>query len=206
MSVSETELESMSRDELVKVVKDLRRQVEQLESLRELIQLRGAETIDDAEIDDVWIAGFPLGMIADNANQRSQSTQSTVQDVNNRIDDIESRLTALEDAVNTDLRRKEYEQMDKRDKARLVQFNLIETAKDRPTDKAAMTYKEVKYLFNGQPSPGHLYDIMEAAGNEAGFSYQTRDENNNRITVDLGAVKESLRVHAANNSSREEGS
>lgn len=75
---------------------------------------------------------------------------------------------------------------------------MIEDTKKRPTGKAAVNYKEVYYLFDAQPSKGHVYDLMDLVAQKDGFSYDKRDEEVNRLTVDLDDVNESLLVHAAN--------
>lgn len=62
-----------------------------------------------------------------------------------------------------------------------------------------MDYQEIRWLFNGRPSTGHVYDLMDFAGQEDGFGYDRREGKNNRLTVDLDEVNESLQVHAANN-------
>jgi hypothetical protein len=179
---------------------DLRERVDELE---ELVEIR-ADSLEDASIDDIWIGGFPIGMIANNANGRSQDVESSVWDLEDRLDEIEQRLMVLEDAVNTDLEEKEYGQLSRKDKARAIQEELVETAKDRPTNKAAMTYNEVYHLFNAKPSTGHVYDLMKLAAQEPGFDYDDLEEEKDRITVDLADVKESLLVHVANNSPQEE--
>jgi hypothetical protein len=176
---------------------------ERLDELEDLVDIR-AESIDEADIDDVWIAGFPIGMIANNANGRSQDVESTVWEFEARLDEIEQRLMVLEDAVNTDLEAKEYAQLSRKDKARKIQEHLVDVAKDRPTNKAAMTYNEVYHLFNAKPSTGHVYDLMKLSAQEPGFSYDELKDEKDRITVNLEDVKESLLVHVANNSAGQE--
>jgi hypothetical protein len=176
---------------------------ERVDELQDLIDIR-AESVEEASIDDVWIAGFPLGMIADNANGRSQDANMAIEAIEARLEDFEQRIMVLEDAVDTDLERKEYEQLSRKDKARAIQEELVETAKNRPTKKAAMTYNEVYHLFNAKPSTGHVYDLMKLASQEDGFEYDDLEDEKDRITVDLDGVKESLLVHVANNSPDQE--
>lgn len=114
------------------------------------------------------------------------------------VDDLKQRLRAVESAVDTDLDGKAYGELTRKDKVRQIQTALINEATGSPTDKAAMDYQEIRWLFNGQPSTGHVYDLMDFAGQEDGFDYDRRDGKNNRLTVDLDAVKDELQVHAVN--------
>jgi hypothetical protein len=114
-------------------------------------------------------------------------------------DDVQERLVALESTVDTDLDGKAYEELTRKDKVREIQTALINEAASSPTNKTAMDYQEIRWLFNARPSTGHVYDLMDFAGQENGFDYQHRDGGNNRLTVDLDDVNEELRVHAANN-------
>jgi cell division septum initiation protein DivIVA len=114
-------------------------------------------------------------------------------------DDLGERLVALESTVDTDLDGKAYEELTRKDKVREIQTALIDEAASSTTNKTAIDYQEIRWLFNARPSAGHVYDLMDFAGQEDGFDYQRRDGDNNRLTVDLDDVNEELRVHAANN-------
>lgn len=111
----------------------------------------------------------------------------------------QDRLAELEAVVDTDLDALDYEQMTKKDKVRLIQQHLVEEADGTANGKAAMKYNDVKWLFNGQPSPGHCYDLMALAGDESGFDYEEfGGDRTNRITVNLGRVNNVAAFHAAN--------
>jgi len=113
------------------------------------------------------------------------------------IQELQEDIEELRHVVNVDLDGKSYQQMAPDDKVREIQGTLLEEAVGRQTGKAAMDYTDVKWLFNGKASTGHVYDLMQTAGQETGFEYQERDENN-RVVVDSGdvpdGVKKSLQV------------
>jgi hypothetical protein len=120
-------------------------------------------------------------------------------DAANSLNDLEQRLSELESVVDTDFRAMEYEQMTRQDKARMIQAELIEEAKESANGKAAFDYNDVLWLFNKQPSKGHSYDLMELAAEASGFDYQEREgSRKNRITVDMDAVNEEPVFHGVN--------
>ena len=143
----------------------------------------------------------------DRLNSNINGVISKISELNNRVeeleetvDDLQDTVTILENVVDVDLDRKSYEELTREDKAREIQTALIKEAESSSTGKAAMNFREVRLLFNGRPSTGHCYDLMDLAAQEQGFDYQERDaDGNNRIVVDLEDVKESLLVHAVNN-------
>jgi hypothetical protein len=175
---------------------------EDLKMLTEAVEIR-AESIEDAGLRDLWILDQPVGILLDNQQKQFKSLANRVDELetggNNFPDDLGERLVALESTVDTDLDGKAYEELTRKDKVREIQTALIDEAASSATNKAAMDYQEIRWLFNARPSAGHVYDLMDFAGQEDGFDYQRRDGDNNRLTVDLDDVNEELRVHAANN-------
>jgi hypothetical protein len=175
---------------------------EDLKMLTEAVEIR-AESIEDAGLRDLWILDQPVGILLDNQQKQLNRLADRVDELetggNNLPDDLGERLVALESAVDTDLDGKAYEELTRKDKVREIQTALINEAASSPTNKTAMDYQEIRWLFNARPSTGHVYDLMDFAGQEDGFDYQRRDGDNNRLTVDLDDVNEELRVHAANN-------
>jgi len=113
------------------------------------------------------------------------------------IEEIRSDIEELQHIVNVDLDGKSYQELTRDDKIREIQATLLNEAVGRKTAKAAMNYSDVRFLFGGKPSTGHVYDLMQVAGQEQGYDYQERDEKN-RIVVDASdvpeGVKQSLQV------------
>lgn len=68
MSQSTVPPTEMDRDELEAEVENLR---ERVATIEQIFDIR-AESPEDASIEDIWIAGHPLGMIAEKAKQRSK--------------------------------------------------------------------------------------------------------------------------------------
>ncbi|MFB6201579.1 MAG: hypothetical protein ABEI98_06180, partial [Halorhabdus sp.] len=119
-----------------------------------------------------------------------------------RIDDLEAEVEELRElieehdrVVDTDLDGKSYEQLTRTDKVREIRRALVEEAAGSATNKASMEYQDVRWLFNGRPSTGHVYDLMAVAAQESGFHYQER-EDDSRLVVDLSGVPTSLKTGA----------
>ena len=108
------------------------------------------------------------------------------------IEQIQQNIEELRHVVNVDLDGKRYQQLTRDDKVREIQAALLSEALGRQTHKAAMDYTDVKWLFNGKASTGHVYDLMQTAGSETGFEYHERDEKN-RIVVDADDVPEGVK-------------
>jgi len=119
------------------------------------------------------------------ANRRAiDHLQDRVDALEAEKDTLRERIDELEDLVVTDLDAMSYEQLTKRDKVRAIREHLGDEAESTPNGKASMTYREVWALFNGQPSPGHAYDLMRIAGDGDGYSYEEYDgDRTNRLTV-----------------------
>lgn len=108
------------------------------------------------------------------------------------IQELQEDIEELRHVVNVDLDGKSYKQLTPDDKVREIQASLVEEAMSRSTSKASMDYTEVRWLFNGRPSTGHVYDLMQVAGQEAGFDYQERDKKN-RLVVDADDIPEGVK-------------
>lgn len=125
--------------------------------------------------------------------------EDTINTQEDMIDALEERVAELERLVDPDPGSTEYDQLTKSQKVHRVRKHLVEEA-----DKGnvpAMKYKDVKWLFDGHPSAGHCYDLMEQAGQLDGFAYETggHGKGEKRIRVNLEAVKDETLLHAVNN-------
>lgn len=130
------------------------------------------------------------------ANSRLWDAVDDLQDENERL---RERVAELEDVLMADLDAMNYDQLTKRDKVRAIREHLLDEAGSTPNGKASMSYREVRTLFNGHPSPGHAYDLMELAGDAQGFEYERRSgDNKNRLVVNADAVKGETAFHGAN--------
>lgn len=137
----------------------------------------------------------------------------TMSDVDERLNDIEARMDALnrarmnnrdrieklEEKVDRLLRVVEenpeqtaYKEMSRQKKVHRIRCVLLRQALDS-NGTGKMEYKEVKALFNGHPSNSHCYDLMEYAGEMEGFDYQSNPKKrvvveSNRVTDDAVLV------------------
>lgn len=116
-----------------------------------------------------------------------------------RIDDLEARLAELEQLVEPDPGTTAYEQLTRDQKVHRVRVALLEQATER--HDYTLTYDEVQWLFDGHPSPGHCYDLMELAAEADGYTYETggHGKGQKRIRVTPDAVNDERVIHAANN-------
>lgn len=118
-----------------------------------------------------------------------------------RIEDLEDRLADMEELVDPDPGHTDYAQLTPDQKVHRVRKHLAQEAAkgNRPT----MQYNDVKWLFDGHPSPGHCYDLMERAAEADGYTYDTSGHGNQqgqkRVRVNLDAVNDETLIHAANN-------
>jgi len=112
---------------------------------------------------------------------------------------LRKRIVELEELVDPDPGSVGYDNLTKEQKVFRVRKVLAERA-GRSNGKAAMAYKEIIALFDGHPSPGHAYDLMERAGKLEGYAYDKAGggRGNKRIRVNVEAVKDETLFHAAN--------
>lgn len=117
-----------------------------------------------------------------------------------RVNELEERVDELEQIVEPDPGTTAYEQLTKGQKVHRVRKTLAERA-DARNGVASMKYREVMMLFDGHPSAGHCYDLMERAGEMDGFVYDAagNGEGKKRIRVKLDAVNDDGNLHGVNN-------
>lgn len=122
-----------------------------------------------------------------------------LKDRTRRLEELEDRVAELEELVDPDPGSVAYEQLTSDQKVHRIRVALLEqaTAGNTPT----MTYDDVRWLFNGKPSAGHAYDLMERAATADGYTYETGGHGNGqkRIRVEPDAVNDERIVHAVNN-------
>lgn len=116
-------------------------------------------------------------------------------------DRLRERVAELEELVDPDPGSVAYEQLTREQKVHRVRVALLEqaTAGKAPT----MKYDDVRWLFDGKPSAGHAYTLMELAAEADGYIHETggHGDGNIRVRVEPDAVNDERVVHAANNGS-----
>lgn len=106
--------------------------------------------------------------------QRITELESLVGELTERLQEVEARAPDPGDQA--------YQAMDKSDKATVVRDKLYKQAL-ATNGLDAIGYKDVIRMFDGNPSPGHAYDIMEKAGNAPGYDYTKGPDGSKRLEV-----------------------
>lgn len=131
-----------------------------------------------------------------------------LQELRDENEALRERIEELEKVVDPNPSRLQWEQMSKSQKVQKIRRNLLQYAKE-DGGVAKMNYKEVKALFDGQPSDGHTYNLMEAAADAEGFKYNAPKHGNKvgekRVLCDLGGVNADASVQSLNNGIQSEG-
>lgn len=119
-----------------------------------------------------------------------------------RVDELEDRVAELEELVDPDPGGTAYDQLTKDQKVHRLRKTLAENAATGVGH--AMKYREVMMLFDGHPSAGHCYDLMESAATLDGFVYDKAGggKGEKRIKVILDDVNDKTLVHAVNNATQ----
>jgi len=118
-----------------------------------------------------------------------------------RIDELEDTVAELQELVDPDPGSTEYEQLTKAQKIRQIRVALLKEARQNNRGVAQMKYKDVMWLFDGHPSAGHCYNLMERAGELDGFAYDQPGGSggDKRVRVDSADVNDETLIHAVNN-------
>lgn len=132
---------------------------------------------------------------AQQADALAKRALELVNEKDDRIDDLEAaneelrtRIEELESRA-PDPATKDYSSKTREEKVGEVRVSCCRKAQQNG-GKAAIDYNDVLTLFDHQPSAGHSYTLLKLAANLGGFSYEERDGNNDRLQVDLTAVKD----------------
>jgi len=168
-----------------------------------------ADSVEEADIDDIWIASQPLGRMVERATERSKRVDNDLGNRPEHVDDdtelwalveqLAAEVSRLQEEIAPDTDGKDYEQLTRAEKVHEIQVAALEDAQSSPRRKAALTYREVKLLFGGKPSTGHCYDLMQLAGDRDRFGYDERDDQPNRLTANLEGLNDTKLIHAVNN-------
>lgn len=160
---------------------------------------------DEQDVEDLRDDLADLEARFEALNRARVHFKDRVEELEHVVDVQAERLADLEQLVDPDPGSIRYEQLSKEQKVYRVRKALVEDAA-RSGGTAALHYDDVKWLFDGHPSPGHCYDLMKRAAELDGFAYDTPngEGGQKRIRVNLDGVNDETLVHAANNVSTEE--
>ena len=160
--------------------------------------------------DDVDLADLQARVEA--LHRKSSALREDVWQLEEENERLRERVADLEELVDPDPGATEYEDLSKPRRVYRLRKALVEQAASAATGKAAMTYNDVKWLFDGLPSDGYCYELMKrAAGWDPdtqtatfdGFGYgrPSGDGGDLRVTANIGAVNDETLLHAVNNAS-----
>jgi len=131
---------------------------------------------------------------ADSGDPLVNALRRKVKDQEERITELEDTITELEAVVDKlqerapDPSRMEYDDMSRDDKVTVIQSKLKAEA-DATNGTAKAEYKDVIRMFDGHPSAGHAYGLMEAVGEREGCNYSEAPDGSKRVTFRVGGVK-----------------
>lgn len=131
--------------------------------------------------------------------QRLDSMYEWVEELERSNSELTRQVDELHELVNPDPGSVEYDQLTKAQKVRRIRETLVDNAGKRGVSQ--LKYKEVMMLFDGHPSPGHCYDLMERAAEAEGFAYDKagQGDGDKRVRVKTDDVNDETLFHAANN-------
>lgn len=122
------------------------------------------------------------------AIETANKAVENIAEMGDRIAELETRLEAVEERAPNPAEM-EYARMGKAEKATVVRSKLKHEA-EATGGTASAQYKEIIRMFDGNPSAGHAYDLMDAAAEIEGFNVGTNPEGTKRLTCRLEAVDE----------------
>lgn len=160
-------------DRLEDVIETQERQAARLDAMRtkaELTQEAIAGTDEDIE-------GLETSFARVQDVARGEPILDMLLEVMNRLEDVEDRVD--------DPKTLEWEEMSKAQRVSRIRQHLAERAESSPYGKASMDAGEIDSLFNGHPSTGYTYKLMDAVAQADGYDVDKPKNGNKRVTVDL---------------------
>jgi len=133
-------------------------------------------------------------------DRRIGENAGAVAELRQTVRELTERVEQLEQVVDSGMGAVEYQQMTRKDKVRQIRAYLYDEAQASATKAASMTYKEVRTLFDGRPSAGTAYNLMEAAATIDGFEYERFDgDRTNRLKIAADEINEDAAFQVLNN-------
>jgi len=103
-----------------------------------------------------------------------------VEDLARRVENLEAQIETLEERA-PDPTQMEYDELEKPDKATIIRSKLKGEA-EATNGRSKAEYKDIIRMFDGYPSAGHAYDLMEAAAELDGCNYSQAPDGTKRLT------------------------
>lgn len=118
------------------------------------------------------------------ANQALENIEALTE----RVDALEDEVDDLKDRA-PDPKRQAYEDLSRSDKVTVVCSKLRSEA-DATNGQAAAQYKDILRMFDGHPSAGHAYQLMNAAADRDGFQVGKSRDDTKRLTYNAARVND----------------
>jgi len=125
-----------------------------------------------------------------------------IDELEETVENVGARVGEMQEVVNPDPGSRTYEELTKDQKVHKVRKKLLSLAMNS-NGVASMKYRDVKTMFDGYPSDGHCYDLMELAGQKEGFSYTKNKGGEKVLRVKAPDVNDEALIHAVNNAPSE---
>lgn len=112
--------------------------------------------------------------------EAAKDGMENLNDLVREVENLRAEVEVLEQRA-PEPSKMDYDQMDKADKVTVVRQKLKKQA-EGTNGRAAVTYKDVVRMFDGHPSAGHAYDLMETAATDDDYSYGESPNGEKRLT------------------------
>lgn len=134
--------------------------------------------------------------------RKANHQRERIEELEETVAALQEQVSGLQRLVDPDPGAVEYQEMTRQEKVYQVRKKLVELAANT-NGRAAYKYRDVKRLFDGHPSAGHCYDLMERAGELEGFAYEDNPDGEKRVVAKIEDVNDETFVHVVNNAQEE---
>lgn len=161
------------------------------------VELRGADSVEDASLSDVWVAGNPIGKLLHSCRETIDDLKTQQDELKAENQQLRERVASLEGRVTPDPTAKEYDEMSRDERVRAVRLSCARKAANNK-GKASYDYNDVDTLLDHHPSTGYCFKLLKLAAGLDGFEYEKRSDGNDRLIVTLDDVKDESILHTVN--------
>lgn len=136
--------------------------------------------------------------------QRALAKANELEEIEQRVADLEEELTAVKLRVSEFDEDRPYDQLTRDDKIGKVREHAFKKAA-QGHGKATLDYDDIKWeVFDGEPSPAHCYDLMKWAAQARGFDHRDPANGNEHLAVDAEEAKRGAAFYSAKKDATEE--
>ncbi len=134
--------------------------------------------------------------VAQSALQRANELEAENEELREELDRTIYRVAELELCLPDN--KADYDTLDFDQKVGMVRKELMERAYVALNNRSKMDYKTVMWsVFDGNPSVGHCYKLMEyAARDTPGITYADPENGSKQVRIDLDEVLDETKAQA----------